>query len=99
MKKYKGNIIVTGASGFIGNRFIEKCYFDYQLNPVGYFRDYKSAYNIARFPFKRLVGDLDVIKHSLLRSFEFNNNTKIYQVFSLIIKMKIIINIEFTFYL
>lgn len=52
------NILVTGATGFIGGRLVEKLILDYKITPKVLVRDYAKVARIARFPVEIKKSDL-----------------------------------------
>jgi predicted dehydrogenase/nucleoside-diphosphate-sugar epimerase len=51
-------VLVTGASGFIGGRIVERLCLDYQNPPRSLLRSYSKAARIARFPTEIMIGDV-----------------------------------------
>src|ERR1035437_10260366 len=51
-------VFVTGATGFIGGRLVEKLVLDEGAEVVALVRKFKNASRLARFPIKMVAGDV-----------------------------------------
>jgi len=52
------NILITGATGFIGGRLIEVLIKEFDININVLVRNYKNASRIARFPINFFAGNI-----------------------------------------
>jgi len=63
----KKQVLVTGGTGFIGGRLIERLYFEFQATVRTLVRNMTNAVRISRFPIEIIQGDvtnLDDVKRA-----------------------------------
>ncbi len=58
LKLQGANILVTGATGFIGGRLVEYLVLHYKANVHALTRNYGRAVHLARFPIQLFLGDV-----------------------------------------